>query len=74
MNMVPIAWLPGHPTARPRWLAFAAVMSMVTEVLKQVKNPSEVAPSWVHCSEHTSEGQGTTCAAVATLVTSMMFV
>jgi len=65
MNMAElgIAWFPGHPTARPRWLAAAAVMSMVTEVLKQLISPTEVA-SWVHTS-HTSEGQGTTCVVVA---------
>ena len=40
-------------------------MSMVTEVLKQLNRPSEVAPSAVHLSAHTSEGQGTTCVAVA---------
>ena len=66
MNMVElgISWFPGHPTARPRWLAAAAVMSMVTEVLKQLNTPNEVA-SWVHSSSHTSEGQGTTCVVVA---------
>jgi hypothetical protein len=47
-------------------LAANAVESMVTEVLKQLKTPL-VAPSAVllHCASHTSEGQGTTCGAVA---------
>ena len=66
MAVLGIEWFPGHPTARPRWLAANAVESMVTEVLKQLKTPL-VAPSAVllHCASHTSEGQGTTCVAVA---------
>jgi len=60
-----MAWFPTHPMASARWLAAAAVASVVTEVLKQLNRPSEVAPSAVHLSAHTSEGQGTTCVAVA---------